>query len=117
MTRELLEGSRGKSFATQQAMVTGLALDESGRPVYAVPKTLEATLGIFTEYFMTTVLGTPEVPEGIPGTRLLNDDGELWSYTRCQEETESDWRAYVEEPCWGLCPRWRSRRPQLWPRR
>jgi hypothetical protein len=43
MTRELLEGSRGKSFATQQAMVTGLALDESGRPVYAVPKTLEAS--------------------------------------------------------------------------
>jgi hypothetical protein len=89
MTRELLEGSRSKNFTTQQAMVTGLASDESDRPVYAVPKTLEATLGILTEYFMTTVLGTPEVSEGIPGTRLLNNDGELWSYTRCQEETES----------------------------
>jgi hypothetical protein len=61
-----------------------------GNPVYAVPKTLEAALGILTEYFRTTVLGTPEAPEGTPGTRLLNNDGRLWSYTRCQEQMLSD---------------------------
>jgi hypothetical protein len=90
MTKELLEGSCYKSFAIQQAMVVGIASDALGNPVYAVPKTLEATLGILTEYFRTTVLGTPEVPAK-PGTRLFNDLGEFNGYTRCEEQTRSLW--------------------------
>jgi hypothetical protein len=87
MTRELLEESRAKSFADQQAMVADLADELGRRGVYAFPDTLRVTLAILTEFFRTTVLSTPEAPKRIPGTRLLNND-DLYTYTRCEQQTQ-----------------------------
>ena len=54
MTRDVLPGSRGLSFAKHQAMVAKLA--EDSQAAYEVPTTLEAVACIFAQYFSSSLL-------------------------------------------------------------
>ena len=67
MTKDVIPGSRDKSYAEQKAMVTGLV---GG---YQVPTLLEAAVCILMEHVET-------------GRRLFSDDP--WTYTRCQEKVK-----------------------------
>ena len=77
MTREVLLGSRGISFAKQQAMVAKLA--EDSQATYEVPTTLEAVTCIFAQYFSSSLLSND------PSTyKCLFGD----TYTRTQWKTQ-----------------------------
>jgi V8-like Glu-specific endopeptidase len=69
MTREVIPGSRGKSYANQQALVAQLAKGMD----YTVLSALEAAICVFVHYVRKQ-------------ERLLSDDP--WTYTRCQEEVQ-----------------------------
>lgn len=71
MTRNILEGSRAKSYAEQVEMV--VQLSKKAKTDYQVPKALEAAVCIFTKFVET-------------GTRLFRSNSFLWTYTRCQEK-------------------------------
>jgi hypothetical protein len=67
MTRDVIEGSRGKTFAEQQAL-----LAEKGHNLYEVPPILDATACILLEY-----------ARSLGQTRLYGD--RPLTFTRCQE--------------------------------
>jgi len=75
MTRDVIEGSRSKSYQDQQML-----LSQKGHSVYAVPTILDATVCIFIEYVWS-------------GIRLYLYS--LWTYTRCQERHDANWRLAV----------------------
>jgi hypothetical protein len=70
MTRDVIEGSRNKAFAEQQALVA-----KKGHNKYEVPALLDATACILLEY-----------ARSMGQTRLYSD--EPWTYTRCQENID-----------------------------
>jgi hypothetical protein len=70
LTRDVIEGSRNKSYQDQQAF-----LHKKGHGVYAVPTLLDATVCIFMEYVCT-------------GTRLY--PAYPFTFTRCQERFSDD---------------------------
>ena len=74
MTKDVIPGSRGKSYAEQQCLVAGLV---GG---YAVPLLLDAAVCILLEHVET-------------GVRLFSDDPS--TYTRCQEQVEGRWQVVV----------------------
>lgn len=71
MTKDVLPGSRNKSYAEQQKIVASLAKKSLG---YEVPDTLEAATCILVQYFSDSK------------TRLFNNDP--WTYTRCKEKVQ-----------------------------
>ncbi|MBS0615428.1 MAG: hypothetical protein JSR58_02620 [Verrucomicrobia bacterium] len=71
MTRDVIPGSRNKSYSYQEKLV-------SQAPSYKVPKVLDATICIFTEYVRT-------------GSRLYSD----MTYTRNQEMWNKDWHLVI----------------------
>jgi hypothetical protein len=75
LTRDVIEGSRNKSYPDQQTL-----LSQKGQGVYAVPTILDATVCIFMEYVRS-------------GTRLYSDSP--WTYTRCQEKHNAKWQLGV----------------------
>jgi hypothetical protein len=68
MTREVLEGSRNRSYAVQRGLVEKFA-KETQQP-YKLPGVLEAATAVLLHHVRT-------------GERLLGD--EPWTYTRCRE--------------------------------
>jgi hypothetical protein len=74
MTRDVIEGSRNKSFQDQQT------LSQKSHGVYAVPTLLDATVSIFLEHIRS-------------GAWLYGDSP--WTYTRCQEKYNADWQLCV----------------------
>lgn len=70
MTREVVPGSLGKSYADQQKLV-----HDAG---YQVPTVLDFIVSVFLEYVST-------------GTILYGDTP--LTYTRCQEKYDKDWQA------------------------
>ena len=68
MTKDVLPGSRSKSFLAQQAQVAQLAVEAS--PPYQVPNLLDVVTVMFMRYVSS-------------GECLLGRD--QWAYTRCQE--------------------------------
>ena len=74
-TRDVIEGSRSKSYPDQQKL-----LSQKGQGVYAVPTILDATVCIFMEYVRS-------------GTRLYSDNP--YTYTRCQEKYNANWQLVV----------------------
>jgi hypothetical protein len=75
MTRDVIEGSRNKSYPDQQTL-----LSQQGLGVYAVPTILDATVCIFMEYVWS-------------GTQLYSDSP--WTWTRCQEKYDANWQLGV----------------------
>lgn len=74
MTKDVLEGSRGKTRTDQLALA-------SEKPGYLAPKLLEAAICIFMKYVVS-------------GERLFYTDKEPWTYTCCLEQT-AGWRKLV----------------------
>jgi hypothetical protein len=72
MTRDVIEGSRNKTFAVQQALV-----NEKGHHMYEVPALLDATACILLEY-----------ARSMGQTRLYGD--RPWTYTRCLENIDEN---------------------------
>jgi hypothetical protein len=68
MTRDVLEGSRNETYASQQALVAGHA--ERTKLPYELPGALEAATAILSHYVRS-------------GERLYTDAP--WTYTRCRE--------------------------------
>jgi hypothetical protein len=75
LTRDVIEGSRSKSYLDQQTL-----LSQKGQGAYAVPTILDATVCIFMEYVWS-------------GICLYSDS--LYTYTRCQEEYNTEWQLGV----------------------
>jgi len=75
LTRDVIEGSRNKSYPDQQTL-----LSQQGLGVYAVPTILDATVCIFMEYVWS-------------GTQLYSDSP--WTWTRCQEKYDANWQLGV----------------------
>jgi hypothetical protein len=73
LTRDVIEGSRSKLFAEQQALI-------QAKPPYEVPTILDATVCIFMEYVRT-------------GTRLYSNIP--WTFTQCQEKYNPNWQLVV----------------------
>lgn len=73
MTKDVIPGSRGKSYANQQKLV-------NQTPSYQVPTILEAATCIFMEYARS-------------GNRVYSDN--LCTYTRCQERYNEKWQLIV----------------------
>ncbi len=69
MTKDVIEGSRNKSYTGQRALVAKFANQQ--RINYEVPNLLDASIGIFMHYICF-------------GERLFNK----WTYTRCQEKAQ-----------------------------
>jgi hypothetical protein len=67
MTRDVIEGSKNKTFTEQQSLV-----DEKGHQKYEIPFALDATACILLEY-----------ARSLGQTRLYSS--EPWTFTRCQE--------------------------------
>ena len=78
LTRDILEGSRGKSYSAQRALVARHA-KRTGQP-YAIPSALEAATAILMNH-----VGT--------GERIFGDNP--WTYTRCQEVMNSGYPVVV----------------------
>jgi hypothetical protein len=70
MTKDVLPGSKDKSYTEQELMVA--SLERTPGSSYKVPKVLDATACLFMNYLVSS------------GTRLFNDSP--GTYTRCQEE-------------------------------
>jgi hypothetical protein len=75
LTRDVIEGSRKKSYQDQQTL-----LSQKGHGAYVVPTILDATVCIFMEYVRS-------------GTRLYSDSP--WTYTRSQEKYNDEWQLCV----------------------
>jgi hypothetical protein len=71
MTKDVLPGSRNKSYAEQQKIVAGLA--EKSLIGYAVPETLKSAACILSHYFGSNI-------------RLFSNDP--CTYTRCKENIQ-----------------------------
>ncbi len=71
MTRDILPGTRGRSYAEQQRMIADLASESLNG--YGVPGILKATACIFSQYFGSS-------------KRLFSDDPR--TYIRCVEEVK-----------------------------
>jgi len=71
MTKDVLPGSRNKSYTEQQEIVAKLA--EKSLISYEVPGTLECAACIFLEYFNSKI-------------RIFSD--KPWVYTRCKEQVQ-----------------------------
>jgi hypothetical protein len=80
MTRDVLEGSRSKKYAYQQALIARHA-SRTGLP-YELPGVLEAATAILSYYVRS-------------GKRLYTDNP--WTYTRCRELAVSQYPAVVGE--------------------
>src|SRR3979490_1280626 len=78
MTRDVIQGSRKKTYSEQQALVTSYS--EKTKIPYEVPSILDATVCILMEYIRT-------------GTRLYGNSP--WTYTRCQEKWNAHWQLVV----------------------
>ncbi len=78
MTRDVIPGSRSKSYAAQQELLTRLS--QKANVVYEVPRILDATVCLFMEYVRS-------------GAWLYSDNP--WTYTRCQEKYNSKWQLVV----------------------
>jgi hypothetical protein len=78
MTRDVLEGSRSKSYSAQKALVESHA-SRTGDP-YAVPRALEAATAILMHHART-------------GERLFGDAP--YTYTRCQELEDGQYPVIV----------------------
>jgi len=72
LTREMIEGSRSKSFQDQQTL-----LSQQDHGIYAVPTILDATVCIFMEYVRSEIRLYSESP---------------WIYIRCQEKYNDEWQ-------------------------
>jgi hypothetical protein len=77
MTRDVIEGSRNKSYQTQQAL-----LNQKAGGSYEVPTILDATVCIFMEYVRTWTL-------------LYSRNRVTYTYTRCQEKYDAHWQLVV----------------------
>jgi hypothetical protein len=94
MTRDVIEGSRSKSYPDQQTL-----LSQKGHDVYVVPNILDATVCIFMEHIRSgTQLDGDSLWTCIckyvqSATRLYGDSP--WTYTRCQEKYDTDWQLVV----------------------
>jgi hypothetical protein len=73
LSRDVIEGSRGQSYKDQQALLAQCSQKDT--VPCEVPKVLDATVCIVTEYVRF-------------GTRLYSNDPFTW--TRCQEKSDSD---------------------------
>jgi hypothetical protein len=73
MTKDILPGSRNKSYGEQQKIVAGLA--EKALISYDVPETLESATCILSQYLGSNI-------------RLFSDNPQ--TYTRCKEEVQGD---------------------------
>ena len=71
MTKDVLPGSRDKSYTEQKEIVADLA--QKAIIGYEVPETLEAAVCILAQYFGSN-------------TRLFSDSP--WTYTRCKENVQ-----------------------------
>ena len=71
MTKDVLPGSRDKSYGEQQKIVADLA--KKSLISYEVPETLEAAACILSQYFGSNI-------------RLFSDNP--WTYTRCKEKVQ-----------------------------
>lgn len=71
MTKDVLPGSKGESYADQQKLVVNLS--QKAQADYQVPKLLDAVTCIFMKCVNS-------------GERLYND--KPWIYTRCQEKSK-----------------------------
>ena len=69
MTKDVLPGSRNKTYDKQQSLVKDLS--KKAQVEYLVPKLTEAITGIFAEFVRS-------------GTCLYSNNP--WTYTRCQEQ-------------------------------
>ncbi len=69
MTRDVVEGSRSKTYKEQQALIASFS--QKAKVPYEVPTILDATVCILMEYVRT-------------GTRLYANNP--WRHTRCQEK-------------------------------
>ncbi|WP_068467790.1 F-box-like domain-containing protein [Candidatus Protochlamydia phocaeensis] len=78
MTKDVIEGSRNKTYTDQQALIAEFA--KKTEINYEVPNVLDATIGIFMHYIRF-------------GEHLFKAD-DLWTYTRCQEKAQ-DWQIVV----------------------
>ena len=78
MTCDVLEGSRGKRYAVQRALIAAHAR-ETGLP-YVLPSALEAATAILLHYVRS-------------GERLYSDAP--WTYTRCQELINGEYPVIV----------------------
>jgi hypothetical protein len=81
MTRDVLPGSRDKSYSDQKELVADYAR-RTGLP-YELPKALEVATAILTHHVRD-------------GERLYS--ASPWTYTRCQELIRSAWEAGTEYP-------------------
>lgn len=73
MTKEVIPGSRNKSYKDQQALVLGI--QENTQILYRIPKTLEVSYCVLTHYFRS-------------GECLLGQNP--WTFTRCQETIKKE---------------------------
>jgi hypothetical protein len=73
LTRDVIEGSRNKSFKDQQALL-------EKQVVYEIPPILDATVCIFIEYIRA-------------GTKLYSTSP--WTFTRCKEKYDAIWQLAV----------------------
>ncbi len=71
MTKDVLPGSRNKSYDEQQKIVADLA--EKSLISYEVPETLESAACILSQYFDSNI-------------RLFSDNP--WTYTRCKDKVQ-----------------------------
>ena len=78
MTRDIIPGSRNKSYVEQEKILKGYI--EKPQLPYDVPPILDATICIFMEFLRS-------------GTRLCGDSP--WTYTRCQEKYNKDYQLVV----------------------
>lgn len=78
MTRDVIPGSREKSYNDQQKVLKG-CIEKKQLP-YQVPTLLDATTSIFMEFLRSGTF----LYSGSPGT-----------YTRCQEKYNKDWQLVV----------------------
>jgi hypothetical protein len=77
LTRDVIEGSRKKSYPDQQTL-----LSQKGHGVYAVPTVLDAAVCIFTEYVRS-------------GIGLYLNSPRPYTYTICQEKHDADFQLVV----------------------
>src|SRR5262249_38119970 len=78
MTKNVIEGSRNKSYTDQQTLIT--ELNEQTGINYDVPNLLDATICIFMQCVSSE-------------ERLFSN--KPWTYTRCQEKTQEGYQIIV----------------------
>lgn len=86
MTKDVIPGSRKKSYAEQQTLVTDLAA-KAFAP-YEVPMTLEASVCILTQYFSSYNNSQTRLFDWDPGIMS-------WTYTHCQDFLNAGYKMVV----------------------